>query len=562
MVNLASRGLIVALALLHGALCAVEPARPATGAATRPAAGGKPGAQAAAASARAETEPGIKVLEIRRAPGPWTIILRDPGGSYSTLDASGERRPFANAASAGGASGAAGAAEGPSATDTGAAPDGGTVPPMFGSAAHLAATLGTHPANSAAILLFSLEEVARSRALIFAALRKLETALGYRFNGARFLIPDPPPHNSWGKPGGGGTDGDEFLIAHLTSVSELAALLDSGTVAERQLALALLGKIRRSVSERFLIQATSDPDESVRSAALKHFERRGAEAIPTLRTATATGAASPALKELLLRLEYEAAIRASQTQALADFLTRYPQSRYETEMRYRLAQDRGDTADLHRMTAAFAGQGRVQDVVDALREGWIEVSFSGGGIESVQARLRRTVAHPISIRIPAASYFVAGNSSSQNMVTTNEVTVKLIGEGWEGVGVPAACANLPKDVPDGRERFTVQRAPPQLHLPLLIDKLNAAKAIFAVRQAAVWIVTDNASYADLGKLVSRSSMTGATQRLILHDHVARAMMLAESAGIDLSARAIWRDRATVLAGLKDPQLRLWLEVRP
>jgi hypothetical protein len=85
--------------------------------------------------------------------------------------------------------------------------------------------------------------------------------------------------------------------------------------------------------------------------------------------------------------------------------------------------------------------------------------------------------------------------------------------------------------------------------------LNAAKVEFAVRQAAVWIVTDNASYADLGKLRTRAS-----RRVISEDDAAQAMWHAASAGVALPGHAIWRDRADVLAGLKDARLRQWLEL--
>jgi hypothetical protein len=90
------------------------------------------------------------------------------------------------------------------------------------------------------------------------------------------------------------------------------------------------------------------------------------------------------------------------------------------------------------------------------------------------------------------------------MVTTVEWRDHLTTDGWTNVSVSAACANRPRDVPGSTDSFTVQRSPQQAELARLMPILDKARVPYAVRQAAVWIVTDNANYDDLGILVSRS----------------------------------------------------------
>ncbi|MCP4708975.1 MAG: hypothetical protein GY869_10145 [Planctomycetes bacterium] len=90
--------------------------------------------------------------------------------------------------------------------------------------------------------------------------------------------------------------------------------------------------------------------------------------------------------------------------------------------------------------------------------------------------------------------------------------------------------------------------------------LDQAQVIYAVRQAAVWIVTDNADYSDLGILVSRSQFQvfGGTRKINEYE-AARAMKICDEAGINITGKSIWMDRKQILSGLKDGDLKKWLE---
>ena len=200
------------------------------------------------------------------------------------------------------------------------------------------------------------------------------------------------------------------------------------------------------------------------------------------------------------------------------------------------------------------------DIVELLREKKIEIETSGSGIQSVGVRIRKLVPYPITVRVPVGSYFVSSRKSAQNMVTTAESKVRVTGDDWRRVSVSAACANRPRDIPGTKDTFSVQRSPHQKELASLMPVLDRAGVGYATRQAAVWIVTDNASYSDLGILVSRSQFQafGGT-RTIRETETARAMKICTDAGIDITRKRIWNDRARVLGGLKDDELKKWLE---
>ena len=94
--------------------------------------------------------------------------------------------------------------------------------------------------------------------------------------------------------------------------------------------------------------------------------------------------------------------------------------------------------------------------------------------------------------------------------------------------------------------------------------LRRAEVDSAVEQAAVWIVTDDADYDDLGSLVETFgpvALPGMGSRVIREAQTARAMKILDEAGIDITGKAIWRDRERILSKLEDAGLRQWLQRR-
>jgi hypothetical protein len=210
------------------------------------------------------------------------------------------------------------------------------------------------------------------------------------------------------------------------------------------------------------------------------------------------------------------------------------------------------------------------DIVDLIRDRKIEVATQGGGIQGVGLRVRRLVPQPLNVRIPVGTFFASRSGSSQSMVTTREAQTTLTDDGWVSLSVSTACANRPLNIPTAGDTFGIERSPQQAELAKLMPVLDRAGVPYPVMQAAVWIVTDNATYSDLGVLVSRRVPVGGAQfmppdtgtRVIREFDAARAMQLCQQAGINIKAKAIWRDRAAILQGLQDAALKTWLQQNP
>jgi hypothetical protein len=221
--------------------------------------------------------------------------------------------------------------------------------------------------------------------------------------------------------------------------------------------------------------------------------------------------------------------------------------------------------------------GQANDVASLLAQKKIEVRSKGGGLLAIGLSIRRLGAEDLTVLIPVGTYFVSGTAGVQNMVATADRTVVLDDQDWHDLAVPVACANLDRAVPKEADSFTIQTLPQQQDLAKLMAKLQGANLPPEVRQAAVWIVTDNADYDRLGTLVSASDpwtnflfflaergirLAGVAEpRLIKENEATAAMLVVDQAGIDITKKAIWRQKDVILPGLADGDLKRWLQQR-
>lgn len=247
--------------------------------------------------------------------------------------------------------------------------------------------------------------------------------------------------------------------------------------------------------------------------------------------------------------------------AIREFLDRYPSGHFVSKAKSRqaalladdvpflAAQQKGTEEAFSQFLSDFPGHKREsearsalkdlegRDIVDLVNEKKIEVQSQGDGIETVSVKARRLVPYPVVLRIPVGTFFVSSSESAQNMVMTAESKYTLRSDGWESLSPSVACANRPRDIPGSSDSFTVQRSPNQAELKVLMPLVEKAGVGFAVRQAAVWIVTDNADYDDLGTLVSTPAYApvafGGTREINEYEAV-RAMQICNEAGIDIT----------------------------
>lgn len=227
--------------------------------------------------------------------------------------------------------------------------------------------------------------------------------------------------------------------------------------------------------------------------------------------------------------------------AYEQFLEQYPGHRREPEVLAALELVRG------------------KPISDLLEQKKIEASVSGKGIENVSLTLKRLVGTKMSVIIPVGTFFVSNNAGTQNMVVRKAQTVLLDSDDPQTVTISAACANRSKHIPEGDDSFSIQESPAAEELTKLMPVLDKTGVSYEIEQAAIWIITDDASYDDLGILVrSFGPIAIGGTRIIGEREAARAMQIIDQAGIDITKKAIWQDRSKILEKLPDGDLKTWL----
>ena len=346
------------------------------------------------------------------------------------------------------------------------------------------------------------------------------------------------------------------VMAKLTDQSLLAKI----AVEHRDFNIRYLAVTK--LADRSLLAkiAVEDKDATVRSTAVAKLVDQSVLAKIAVedKESSVRGAAMAKLTDqsLLEKIALEATDAGARSAAVAKLADKVLLAKIAVEDK---------DASVRRLAGTSAQQvqkriGEGQDIMDLLEEKEIEIRAQGNGIQGVSVSIRKLVPNSVIVRIPVGSFFVSSNPSAQNMVTTGERKVQLTTDEWVSASLGAACANRPKHIPSGRDTFTVQRSPNQAELAKLMPVVDKAEVDTKTSQAAVWIVTDNASYSDLGILVSSfSGFSGS--RVINEEETARAMKICDEAGIDITKKAIWNDRQQIVSRLKNGDLKAWLANR-
>lgn len=207
------------------------------------------------------------------------------------------------------------------------------------------------------------------------------------------------------------------------------------------------------------------------------------------------------------------------------------------------------------------------NLVDLLEAGLIEAQPRGSSIDELELDLRRLLEDLIEVEIEVGTYFAAHSGSVQNMVVVQEVVVRLDHDGWIEVLLDVACGNMSRDIPGDTDTFEIVRSSEQAELQMLVNSMAMSDRegyeyrSFDVLQAAIWIITDDASYSGLGILVRTGGYTGLRTRAIDQDDTARAMQLVDDAGIDITTKTIWDDREIIADGVDAPELAEWIRAR-
>ena len=248
------------------------------------------------------------------------------------------------------------------------------------------------------------------------------------------------------------------------------------------------------------------------------------------------------------------------------FLKDFPQSKYTKEANelinklkiddkpYQIAQSQGSLEAYQRFIENYPGHKNYKeamavmtllkgvDLYTLMKKGVINVSATGKSIKQLTVHVTNKLKTPIAVIIPVGTLFVAKNKAVQNMFTVYPNKITVAANSTTSIQVKVSCANRTRKIPGLSDEFTVIPRAPNPDLIKLSTVLNVHTP-HDVAQAAIWIITDNATYEDLGILRTSStySIGSPGYRTIGAKETLEAIKLLDSAGINVRSKAIWKD---------------------
>ena len=271
-------------------------------------------------------------------------------------------------------------------------------------------------------------------------------------------------------------------------------------------------------------------------------------------------------------------VRSDNTlKAFNDYLERYPEGRYAEKARSRrdailsddglfiAAKKEGTAEALEKFLALYPGHPREADaraalvalagadVLDLIKNGAIEAEAKGTGTLEAAVRLRGFGAMPRTVKIPAGTIFVCGDAACADLVATESTRASVEGNDWTTVSVPVAGMDRLKPAPGEGQTLSLKRQPESEELVRVVASLDRFGPAPAVCQAAVWLVTGDPRYKDLGTLVKAGSDASGqeAERLINEREAVRAFKLCADTGMDMTKKAIWLDKETMRQTMKE-----------
>ena len=265
------------------------------------------------------------------------------------------------------------------------------------------------------------------------------------------------------------------------------------------------------------------------------------------------------LQEFDVRAEYRKAAALDTITALEAFVLSHPgapdagQARERAEALKRddapfvTAHKKGSTEALEQFLRDYPGHVRTAfarralldlkgvDIFRLVDEKRVSTAIKGGGLTRAQVTLINNGDSAVSVMIPSAIMFVSRNPEIQNMVTTSATLVALKPNETKSLSVPVASANLPRRAPGSSSELFLEQVADQPALKRIVWHMQAVELPFEVRQAAVWIVTDDATYQGLSRLDTMRP-----------GYAMHALRLLEESGIKLGRFSIWHGGARLL----------------
>ena len=172
----------------------------------------------------------------------------------------------------------------------------------------------------------------------------------------------------------------------------------------------------------------------------------------------------------------------------------------------------------------FSGQSVRISLLEAVKKKYVRFSAYGSSIQSSKIIVENMTDLKLQLSIPAGTFLSAKSSGYQNMVLTDPSDIDLDARDTHTEFVSTACMNIHRNIPGGDNSFGIAQHANNHLLTKVIKLLKDGNYTYSVEQAAVWIVTDGATYSGMGILQNQNR-----QRIISNEDYNQAVSIVNQA---------------------------------
>jgi len=215
----------------------------------------------------------------------------------------------------------------------------------------------------------------------------------------------------------------------------------------------------------------------------------GAESVKDIGKSAFNGCINLLFNNLLEKVIYavwEQTMKDNKLSRYHEFIESYPRSKYVSEVKQRIEE-----IENQRLTLTL---------FEAIEKKYVLFSAWGKNIESSNIEIKNVSELNLNLTIPLGTYLGANSNSYQNMILTKAQNIVLDAENTVKSTVSTACMNMYRSIPKSSNDFGITQLPDNDLRTKVIKELNRGNYSFRIIQAAIWIVTDNASYEAMGTL--------------------------------------------------------------
>ena len=155
------------------------------------------------------------------------------------------------------------------------------------------------------------------------------------------------------------------------------------------------------------------------------------------------------------------------------------------------------------------------------KTGAVTIRIICENIQNARITVTNNTDDTISFSLPAGSYLASGDAMYQDMLVTSPLCESVTAGITVTYDVNTCCMDIHRAVPDGNSGYTLSAASDR-RIEALSGYFAENETDYCVRQAAVWILTNNATFADCGILQNNYD------RVIKREHYDTAQELIAS----------------------------------